>query len=123
MRWLGAAALFLAVLLILTFDAWSHSAPSGMPYPTNCCHQSECGPVPSATIRETLAGYEVIVQPGQHHNVKTQTAVKLFRYNDPRVRNSTDGEFHACIGEEYPNSAKASNAGVIHCIIVPPQSF
>ena len=107
-------------------DASPHSSPWGMKYPSDCCSSDglECEPVHHSTIMETPYGYRIILAPGQHKNVKTQLAKKVFDYNSKNVKNSSDGHYHACVGSEYFNILEQQyKAANVWCIIVPPSSF
>ena len=42
-----------------------HSAPSGWPYPTDCCNGSDCAPLPTSAIEELPEGSVVVKVTGE----------------------------------------------------------
>jgi len=84
-------------------SADAHIAPSGWAYPYQCCSDRDCQPV-HGEITEGPDGY-VVKDTGE-----------IIGYQDRRLRNSPDGEFHLCA---VPGKSK-SNA---ICLFVPPRSF
>ena len=101
-------------------SAYAHNAPSGMPYPTDCCSDlgRECEPIPKHAITLAPLGYVLRVMPGEHKNVKSQpSSPRLFVFGSDRIKVSTDGQYHACIDEEV-----ARRPAWPWCIIIPQHS-
>lgn len=84
--------------------AGAHDAPKGWSYPFACCSGYDCRAVASKAISERPEGYVI------------QATGEIVRYNDKRVRNSPDGEFHWC-------SVAGANDGRTICLFVPPRSY
>lgn len=100
-------------------NAFAHNAPSGMPYPTDCCSDlgKECEPIPEHAITLAPLGYVLRVMPGEHKNVRTQpSSTRLFVFGSDRIKVSTDGQYHACIDKEV-----ARRPAWPWCIIIPPR--
>jgi hypothetical protein len=98
-------------------NALAHNAPSGMPYPTDCCSDLglECEPIPEHAITLAPLGYVLRVMPGEHKNVRTRPAsTRLFVFGSDRIKVSTDGQYHACIDKEV-----AGRPAWPWCIIIP----
>lgn len=96
---------FTAILgsLVAISSARAHVAPSGWAYPYQCCSDRDCQPVHGTKITEGPDGYVV------------QDTGEIIGYQDPRLKNSPDGEFHLCA---VPGNAKS---GAI-CLFVPPRA-
>ena len=82
----------------------AHMAPSGWVYPLQCCSNRDCRPVHGTGVAEGPEGY-VLEETGE-----------TIGYQDPRLRDSPDGEFHLCV------VGKQASARTI-CLFVPPRSF
>lgn len=95
---LSLAALFQAV------PARGHDAPTGWTYPFSCCSNYDCRAVPTRHVSERPEGYVINVTG------------EVVAYNDTRVRNSPDGEFHWC------SVSGESNSRTI-CLFVPPRAY
>ena len=78
-------------------------------YDPTCCSDRDCAPVSAGTFEATPEGYRVTLRPGDHPLV-TQTMTKVFPYDSPKIRDSFDGAYHACISPAQP---------VFFCIYVP----
>ena len=107
------------VCLAWLFPALAHEAvptaakPQGWSYPFSCCSGYDCREVGDAenprdqsriTIKPVTGGY-VISSTGE-----------IVPNNDPRLKNSPDGEYHWC------SVAGADDSRTI-CLFVPPRSF
>jgi hypothetical protein len=78
--------------------------PQGWSYPLSCCSNFDCKPVPDGYVEERAEGY--VLGSGE-----------VVAYNDKRIRNSPDGEFHWCAHQS------GVDAGRTICLFVPPRSF
>ena len=78
--------------------------PNGWSYPFSCCSGYDCREVPQTSISERPEGY-VIEGTGE-----------VVTYQDTRLKNSPDGEYHWC------SVAGANNSRTI-CLFVPPKGF
>lgn len=100
----------LLVVLLLTTSSFAHDAPAtiaqpkGWSYPFSCCGGYDCRAVPDDWIKESPAGYEIVLTN------------EVLPYKDARVRHSPDGLFHWC-------SVAGSLNGDTICLFVPPRSF
>jgi hypothetical protein len=96
----------LATLLITLgiLPAGAHDAPKGWSYPFACCSGYDCREVAPKSISERPEGY-VIAGTGE-----------VVGYNDKRLRDSPDGEYHWC-------SVAGANDGRTICLFVPPRSY
>lgn len=103
----------LIVLFLWATGAFAHQAPSGMPYPKDCCSNDgkECAPVPDSAINEENGGYMVTLRKEDHPRL-TGDAQRFFPYGNKGIKWSTDGKYHAC-----------GRYSVIFCVIVPPAAF
>jgi hypothetical protein len=107
MFFLGKCLLYSAVsafALLAASGACAHDAPSGWKYPFSCCSGVDCRPVKTKAVSERPEGY-VITTTGE-----------VLPYNDRRIRNSPDGEYHWC--SKY---GKDDTATI--CLFVPMHSF
>jgi hypothetical protein len=78
--------------------------PSGWSYPFSCCSGYDCREVSQSSIGERPEGY-VIEGTGE-----------VLSYQDTRLKDSPDGEYHWC------SVAGADNSRTI-CLFVPPKGF
>ncbi len=103
---LGRSATFASFLLtsLGAIPAGAHDAPKGWSYPFACCSGYDCREVTSKAISERPEGYVI------------QGTGEIVTYNDKRIRNSPDGEFHWC-------SVAGANDGRTICLFVPPRSY
>ena len=97
-------------VLLWTLPAAAHDAqptaakPNGWSYPFSCCSGYDCREVPQSSIGERPEGY-VIEGTGE-----------VLPYQDTRLKDSPDGEYHWC------SVAGANNSRTI-CLFVPPKGF
>lgn len=113
---LAAALLFGAAVLLMPTPAWPHKAmptaaqPEGWNYSIACCSGTDCRAVNSprsgsrVTIAETPQGYRI------------STTGETIAYNDRRIKESPDGEFHWC-------SVGGSDDSRTLCLYAPPRSY
>ena len=94
-----------SVIVVGAHDALPTAAqPDGWKYPFSCCSGYDCRAVPQTAISEKPDGY-VIENTGE-----------VLGYQDARLKDSPDGEFHWC-------SVAGANNGRTICLFVPPRSF
>jgi hypothetical protein len=97
--------------LLCAGSAFGHDSPMGMQYDPWCCRGNDvggdCAPIPPSSLRATKGGYEVSVGPGDHP-LLTKPHVFFMPYD--KVRESTDGQPHACF---FPNE------DTLRCLYVP----
>lgn len=97
----GAA---LCALAVPTTPAMAHDAPSGWPYPYECCTGIDCRPIKASQIRPGHDGYLI------------RTSGEIVVYSDARVRKSPDDDYHWCSNGGRDN-------GRTICLFVPQQLF
>lgn len=105
---LTSAMLLVSHAIVSAHDAIPTAAqPEGWKYPFSCCSGYDCRPVPSKTVGKVKEGPDgyVIASTGE-----------VIPYNDTRVRNSPDGEFHWC-------SVAGADDGRTICLFVPPRAY
>lgn len=94
----------LILWIVLAVRAEAHDAASGWSYPFACCSGHDCREVSKGFVGEKPEGF-VIGSTGE-----------VVGYQDERLRNSPDGEFHWC-------SVAGKDDGKTICLFVPPKSF
>jgi hypothetical protein len=110
--------------VFMTGHVWPHDAmptaaqPHGWAYPGACCSGNDCADTRSFPVRETPEGYAFTIQPGEHPQVKDQPYSDVIAYGDPRIKDSPDQLFHACIS---PSLTREPTRTI--CLFVPPRSF
>jgi hypothetical protein len=86
-----------------------HSAPSGWPYPTDCCNGSDCAPIPTSAVEELPEGSVVVKVTGEKfwppHHPRASAMEREWRW-------SQDQDFHRCANPENPR-------GRTYCLFVP----
>ena len=80
-----------AVFVLWPGAAWPHSW-----YDASCCSGVDCHPIPVQGVRVTPGGWEVTIEAGAHPFVK-EKRTEFLPWDDPRIRRSLDGDFHACV--------------------------
>ena len=93
-----------AILFVGAHDAPAHDAPTGWSYPLSCCSNYDCRQA-TGEVRETPNGF-VIASTGE-----------VVGYQDKRIRNSPDGEFHWCAHQS------GLDAGRTICLFIPPRAY
>ena len=96
-----------AGLALLTCPASAHNSPTGWSYPWSCCSSLDCQQLGSTRVRETPDGYVI--------DGSTDTAI--IGYQDKRIKDSPDGEFHWCAHQAGIDQGKTI------CLFVPPKGF
>ena len=117
-KWFTAAVLlFLIFLLWRTWPASAHEWSDQV-----CCRQvssdgltGDCAPISDQFVREIDGGYAVAVPPGGHP-LLPGGGTYFFPYNDSRIHQSQDWQFHLC---PYRGVQSATEA---HCLYVRPGS-
>ena len=97
-------AAFLLAIVSVAPSTSAHEAPKGWAYPLSCCSNFDCKPVSNGSVSERPEGY--VISTGE-----------VVAYNDKRIRNSPDGEFHWCAHQS------GLDAGRTICLFVPPRGF
>jgi hypothetical protein len=108
-QWLGGHSgryrcSFIATIALATatsLPAIAHEAPTGWTYDLECCSDQDCRPERSE-VKATPRGWLV-----------TSTG-EIIRYDDGRVHESKDGEFHRCLMQRGVNGP-----GMTRCLYVP----
>lgn len=98
------AAFLLTMLPVASIPTSAHEAPKGWAYPLSCCSNFDCKQVANGSVSERPEGY--VIGTGE-----------VVAYNDKRIRNSPDGEFHWCAHQS------GVDAGRTICLFVPSRSF
>jgi len=101
---IGILAMFLVIGLLR--HAHAHDAPSGWKYPSGCCNDGDCKPIPCDSITETKDGYE-------WHGIL---------FNESQVRPSGDRSCHVCTGKEWISGKPTSTDKFPHCIFIQPST-
>jgi hypothetical protein len=104
---LGAVGFMLGLMLTIgrAHEATPTAAkPNGWAYPLSCCSNFDCKQA-TGNVSERPEGF-VIVETGE-----------VVGYQDKRIRQSPDGEFHWCAHQS------GVDAGRTICLFVPPRSF
>jgi hypothetical protein len=103
----SAITLGLATLALSTMSgtAPAHEAPSGWAYDMACCSDHDCRPEKSE-VRATSRGWFI-----------TSTG-ETITYNDRRIHESKDGEFHRCLIQKG-----SQDPGITRCLYVPPMGL
>jgi len=84
-RALGAAVLLTFLASMVFAHEW---------YDPECCSDQDCAPIPVHAVEQLPDGkYRVTLRPGEHFMVSGKTFVG----SPISVRNSMDGDYHACI--------------------------
>ena len=116
--WLLALGLALVLILSGSDDAKSHMSPGGMQYPSDCCDPlgEECSPVDPKYITESETHFFIDIPAEGHPLLNTRVKrgwQKFFgERRNPKWKDATDGEYHACCKNQ-----------ACFCIIVPPKGF
>lgn len=88
--------------ILMASSAASHEAPTGWTYPMRCCSGIDCKMVSAGVVTAEPSGWLV------------HTTGELIPYNDKRVEQSPDGEFHQCA-----RGANFNPGGHTLCLFVP----
>lgn len=118
------AVLALIGIILLRVGADAHEAPSGWAYPEACCSGQDCAPVRASAVREIGDGYHVELGPADHPILTRPMAYDVVR-GDDRIRQSPDGDYHACVSGAVPDGFAMSGppGHILHCLFVPPKLF
>jgi hypothetical protein len=103
-RLLSSSLLLLGTLALIG-RASAHDAPTGWKYPWSCCSNMDCKEVQSSAVLEKPQGYVI------------QSTGEVVGYQDKRVKDSPDGEYHWCAHQA------GIDAGQTICLFVPPKGF
>lgn len=80
-----------ALVVIAATAAHAHSW-----YDYDCCSDRDCEPVPFHSVSITEEGVHVKLEPGEHSLV-LEGVDELLLWGDVNIRQSQDGEHHACV--------------------------
>ncbi|WP_246675750.1 hypothetical protein [Mesorhizobium sp. B2-1-2] len=100
----------IGILGISVLEAWPHDAvptaamPQGWKYPFSCCANYDCRAAKDGEISERADGYHT-------------PSGDVVGYQDKRIKDSPDGEFHWCAHQA------GNDAGKTICLFVPPRSY
>ncbi|TIV73714.1 MAG: hypothetical protein E5V93_17770 [Mesorhizobium sp.] len=97
--------LLLSGILGLPGQAIAHDAPAGWKYPWAYCSSIDCKEVQSSVVLEKPEGYVI------------QSTGKVVGYQDKRVKDSPDGEYHWCAHQA------GIDAGHTICLFGPSKGF
>ena len=100
----AALAGSISLLFAVTLPAPAHDAPTGWSYPFKCCSGVDCRPVSEKSISERPEGYVI------------QSSGEVVAYQDTRVKDSPDGEYHWC-------SLQGADDSRTICLFVPPKAY
>jgi hypothetical protein len=94
----------LLLIIIGTFVARGHEAPSGWLYPQDCCASNDCRPISCTTVKENSDG--------------SAEWLGLF-FPEDKVRKSGDFNCHVCVAySSAGGGAQVSRNG--HCLFISP---
>lgn len=105
---------FALILMLLASPVMGHSF-----YDPECCSDKDCAPVDQSFFQPKAEGWLVTIPEGGHPYAGSGVQA-FYMYDDPRIRISEDGDFHACIIPALPES---SSTPYLACIYIPPISF
>ena len=112
--WTGIIVLIaIGAVMCWAVTAYAHDAtptaaqPLGWTYPWSCCSSLDCKRVSGVSVHETPDGYVV-------DGAKDAAAIG---YQDKRIKDSPDGEYHWCAHQA------GVDAGKTICLFVPPKGF
>ena len=94
-------------------------------YEPSCCSSRDCMPVPAGTVTWTKEGWHVTLE--QHEHVfATGPIDEVIPHDDPRIRQSLDGNAHVCLSAPVTGfgsfggySIAHSRCGDLLCVYVP----
>lgn len=105
MKWIRLAAVLVALGFVIYMALFGY-AHSHSWYDAECCNEKDCAPVPDP--------HNII------ENADGTISYKHCRYSQYTIRNSQDGDWHACIGQYTPPGAAG---GHCYCIYRPRPMF
>lgn len=111
---------FVLALLLLT-AAMAHEAPAGWEYDLKCCSNRDCARVEPSAVSEDARGVTVTLKAGAHPMLDGDFT-GFVPWGDPRLKDSPDGEFHACIGPELRDGPRTTARGLL-CVYLPPRGM
>jgi len=82
-------------------------------YDPSCCSGQDCAPVEASAIKAEDGNWHVSLDPGSHPLV-TKPMSWVVPFDAPKVRESQDDKFHACVGVR---------SGILFCLYVPQGGF
>jgi hypothetical protein len=100
-----AAGFAMLSFSMMAGTASAHKAPSGWSYDMECCGNHDCR-IEQSEVKATPLGWFV-----------TSTG-ETIRYNDSRIHQSKDGEFHRCLMHKGSH-----DPGMTRCLYVPPMGL
>lgn len=86
-----------------------HNAPSGWPYPRDCCDGSDCGQIATSEVMELPEGSVVVKATGEKFWPPGHPRAT---YNEREWRWSQDQDYHRC---HNPENVR----GRTYCLFVP----
>lgn len=96
--------LALAISALFAY-AYGHEAPSGWPYPPDCCAGKDCRPISCSTVTEKPNG---------------DVSWLGLLFTREKVRISGDADCHVCVSYGQFNGSKALPIREAHCIFLAP---
>jgi hypothetical protein len=94
----------LIIFAFTAIPAAAHDAPAGWSYDVACCHNKDCRPIPSSSVKESPRGYLITIDN------------EVVPYTDARIKDSPDGMYHWC-------TANGRNDTRTICLYVPPRGY
>lgn len=101
----GAIAAVTLIAWAFYQPAWSHDAPTGWAYGTECCSSTDCA-VEEGKVTATPSGWLI------------ERVGVLVPYTDRKIKESRDGDFHSCWRYDRRTDPKQ-----FLCLYVPAQSY
>lgn len=103
------------VVLACAGVAAAHDAPTGWKYDPYCCNgdgvTGDCQMIPSRTVKVVQGGFQITLEPGDHHLV---TRNHIFMMPQRKTMRSPDGAYHLCL---FPNE------NTPRCFYAPDMDF
>lgn len=90
---IGILMLFCVWLLMLNSPAKAHEAPSGWTYDFSCCNTRDCRPADGPNVKNRHHPVQIEEVTGGY---RISTTREVVPWNDKRVRESKDGDYHVC---------------------------
>lgn len=94
-------------------------------YSILCCSGRDCAPITTRAVDIGPAGIKVTLTPEDHPMV-TKTITTLFEWDDPRLRESEDWDFHTCVRDMAAYTRpldEIPDDQLFICLYVPPMSM
>jgi len=123
--WGVVVATLLAVFAVSCVPAEAQSRHDQMEphwYDILCCSGRDCAPITTRNVDIGPAGIKVTLRP-EDHDMVTKEITTLFAWDDDRLRESEDFDFHACVRDMAAYTRpldEIPDDQLFLCLYVPP---